>query len=193
MRSIMSVHYAHKITFLLTTLNLYRGLCPFIKWLSKNVEILNRSMFTKWSKTPRRRSQELSNFLDLICTIMTYNWSEFEENYVRWKGSKIFSTKNFVFCHFLKTPFLDITQLVLQWWYGEQQNVCVCTTVLSFHLPTWCKRKTQGWTEKMSVCAYLVLFPRSAREKHTWMDWKKSVCTQKCSCFHAVQEKKACE
>jgi len=30
-----SVHYAHKATFLLMTLNLYRGLCPFIKWVSK--------------------------------------------------------------------------------------------------------------------------------------------------------------
>jgi len=47
MHSIMSVHYAHKATYLLITLNLYRGLCPFINWVSKNVKILNRSMSTK--------------------------------------------------------------------------------------------------------------------------------------------------
>jgi len=62
----MSVHYAHKAKFLLTTLNLYRGLCPFTMWVSKNVKILNRSMSTKGSKTPMGRSQELPNFLDLI-------------------------------------------------------------------------------------------------------------------------------
>jgi len=29
---------------------------------------------------------------------------------------------------------------------GALQNVSVCTVVLSFHLPTWCKRKTRALT-----------------------------------------------
>jgi len=53
MRSIISVYYTHRATFLLTTLNLCTGFCPFIKWVSKNAIILNRSMSTRGSKETR--------------------------------------------------------------------------------------------------------------------------------------------
>jgi len=46
MQSMMSVYYTLKATFLLTTLNLYRGLCPK-KWVSKYVKILYMSMSTR--------------------------------------------------------------------------------------------------------------------------------------------------
>jgi len=36
---------------------------------------------------------------------------------------------------------------------GERQNVSVCTVVLSFYLPTWCKRNTGSGLKKcLCVC-----------------------------------------
>jgi len=74
--------------------------------------------------------------------------------------------------------------------YDELQNVSVCTIVLSFHLPTWCKKDT-GSGLKKCLCehTYLVLFPYGEEQNaHEWTE-KMSVHAHYCSCCHAVQEK----
>jgi len=62
------------------------------------------------------------------------------------------------------------------WWTAKCQ-CSVCTIVLSFHLPTWYKRKMQGVNEKsVCVCVLGAVSMQCKRKMHVnWL--KKCVCT----------------
>jgi len=57
--------------------------------------------------------------------------------------------------------------------------------------PRGVREKCREWTEKMSVCTYLVLFPHGAREKCMWMDWKNACGCAVVLLFSRVQQKNA--